>query len=113
MKFTKKQALEAARAFQYTLEKQVNATPVLYYYRGKIGFSPGSQTGGTAEPVYNGKADILVSANDFGEWRQDLTLRKTADNIHYKVNAYLHFRSRLVNRLWKRETCVRGGFETK
>lgn len=45
---------------------QNNGTPCIYKYGGKIGISRGDQSG-TAEPVYNNVAEILVTTDELYE----------------------------------------------
>lgn len=83
MVFSKEMANNFAEWFEGTLEHQSTAQPCIYYYQGRIDFSPGSTTGGTAAPVYSGEAEIIIDK----EWwnRYDFTTQeKGKGNMIYK-----------------------------
>lgn len=88
MTFTKEEARKYVEWFSETLKGQPTAQPCVYFYNGKIGFSPGSQIGGTAQPVHDGEAEILVDKETWTNWF-DLDDEDKADLIFEEVNAFL------------------------
>ena len=61
----KKMAMEMLETAREALAN--GGRPVIYRYEGKINISRGDQIGGTAEPVHDNKAEILVTTNELRE----------------------------------------------
>lgn len=85
---TKEMAQNFAEWFEGTLNLQSSAQPCIYYHAGRVDFSPGSTTGGTAAPVYNGEADIIISKESWN-CRYDFTTQEKADLIYETVQEFL------------------------
>ena len=88
MTFTKEEARKYVEWFSETLKGQTTAQPCVYFYNVKIGFSPGNQTGGTAQPMHDGEAEILVDKETWTNWF-NLDDEDKADLIFEEVNAFL------------------------
>lgn len=76
MEVTKEMARDFAEWFRGTLDLQESAQPCVYYYQGRIDFSPGSQTGGTAAPVHTGEATIIINKGWWNEQYDSSTEEK-------------------------------------
>ena len=61
----KKMAMEMLETAREALAN--GGRPVIYRYGGKINISRGDQIGGTAEPVHDNKAEILVDTDELRE----------------------------------------------
>lgn len=88
MEVTKEMAQNFAEWFEGTLELQESAQPCIYYHAGRVDFSPGSITGGTAAPVYNGEADIIIDKEWWNE-QYDSTLDEKAEAILETIQEFV------------------------
>lgn len=88
MEVTKEMARDFAEWFRGTLDLQESAQPCVYYFQGRIDFSPGSTTGGTAAPVYNGEASIIVDKQWWNE-QYDSTLDEKADLMFEAIQEFV------------------------
>lgn len=61
-------ALEFYNIAKDVFERQSTAQPCIYFYNDKFDFSRGDTLGGTAEPVYNNKAVIVIDTEDLREY---------------------------------------------
>lgn len=85
---TKETAQNFAEWFRATLDLQSTAQPCIYYFAGRVDFSPGSTTGGMAAPVYNGEAEIIIDKEWWDE-QYDSPVEEKADLIFEKVQEFL------------------------
>lgn len=88
MMFTKEMAQNFAEWFEGTLDLQTTAQPCIYYHAGRVDFSPGSTTGGTAAPVYSGEADVIINKEWWND-RYDFTTQEKAALIFDEVQEFL------------------------
>ncbi|MBA4495088.1 hypothetical protein ACFO25_09855 [Paenactinomyces guangxiensis] len=87
MKLTKKMVKEFAE--KYLSMEQATATPCIYYHDGKIDFSHGSTTWGTAEPVHHGQANILADTGTLSAFSYERTKKDFIENLYHHLKSEL------------------------
>lgn len=94
MKVTKQEVRKMVEAIFLTLDNQPSATPCIYCFDGEISLSHGSTMFGTAEPVYNKVAEIVVDTETLKEYRNEYQVglcnkQEVVDSMYDRIQDFI------------------------